>query len=77
MHCFNFLALEVTTILSGECFHFGYDFNNFGVGDHIYTQNNLHTIWWALTSFALVMALEDVYNMDETGSFYHAQPNKT
>ena len=23
------------------------------------------------------MALEDVYNMDETGLFYHAQPNKT
>ena len=25
---------------------------------------------------ALVMALEDVYSTDETGSFYRAQPNK-
>ena len=26
----------------------------------------LHTIWQALTSLALVMAPEDVYNMDDT-----------
>ena len=30
----------------------------------------------ALISSALVMAPQDVYNMDETGLFYNAQPNK-
>ena len=30
-----------------------------------------------MTSSALVLALEDDYNMDEIGLFYYAQPNKT
>ena len=30
-----------------------------------------------MTSSALGMAPEDVYNIDETSLFYHAQPNKT
>jgi len=68
----NFLAPEVTIVLSGGCFHFGYNFNNFNVDDYVYTLQILHIIWQALTSSALVMAPEDVYNMDDT----HAQPKK-
>ena len=45
MPFFNILATKVMIVLSGGCFHFGYNFNNFGVDDHIYTQNNLQIIW--------------------------------
>ena len=59
-----------------DAFHFAYISNNFDVDDHVSTQNNLRTIL-LLTSFALLMTPEDVHNMNETGLFYHAQPNKT
>jgi hypothetical protein len=39
-----------------DAFHCGYNFNNFGVHDHVYTQNNLHTKWYAVASSALVNA---------------------
>ena len=50
-----------------DAFHFDYNFNGFDVDDHICTYNNLHTIWQAMTSSALVMAPEDVYNMNNIG----------
>ena len=40
-------------------------------------KTNLHKIWQELTSSALVIVLEDIYNMDEIGSFYCAQQNMT
>ena len=37
----NLLAPEVTLVLSGGCFYFGYNFNNFNVDDYVYTWKNL------------------------------------
>ena len=37
---------------------------------------SLQKIWLAFTSSTLVMAHENVYHMNETNLFYHAQPNK-
>ena len=72
MPLFNFLALEVTMELCGGCFSFWLYFQQFRCW-----WPRLHTKQLARASSAWVMALDDVYNMDEIGSFYCAQPNKT
>ena len=69
MPLFNFFAPEVRVILSDGCFSFWYEFNAFDVDNYICTPNNLHTIWWALTSSALFIAAEDVYNTNKTSLF--------
>ena len=71
------LGLEVMVVLSGRwCLVFILVISStilvlMTMSTHKTTYNNLV----ALTPYAL-MATKDVYNMDEIGIFYRAQPNK-
>ena len=77
MPLFNFLAPEVTIILSGKFFSCRLYFQQVWCWwPHLHTKQLAHNLV-SLTSSALVMAAEDVYNLDKIVIFYRAQPSKT
>ena len=77
MPLFNFLAPEVTITLSGKSFSCRLYFQQVWCWwPHPHTKQLAHNLV-SLTSSALVMATEDVYNLDIIVIFYRAQPSKT